>query len=268
MDNNLYSPSMSFTEILPAVAGITLLYVTLWFLVALWRERNDVADVAWGMGIVLLSLVSLAVGAAQGIRPLLVTAMVAAWGVRLAWHIHYRNRGRNEDFRYRQWREQWGRHFLVRSYLQIFVLQGALMAVVAMPVIFINTRNNPDLRAGDAFGLLLWLLGFAFETVGDWQLLRFSGNPDHKGLIMTSGLWRYTRHPNYFGEVLLWWGVFVLAAQVPQGWLTVLGPLTITVLILKVSGIPMLEAKYVNNAPYQAYRQRTSAFLPLPPRSI
>ena len=259
---------MSFTQILPAVAGATLIYVTLWFLVALWRRRNDVADVAWGMGITAIALLSLALGSTGGSRPLLVTSLVAAWGVRLAWHIHHRNRGRNEDFRYRQWREQWGKHFLIRSYLQVFVLQGALMLVVAMPVIFINTGSNPELRIGDALGLLLWLLGFAFEAVGDWQLLRFSSDPANKGQIMTSGLWRYTRHPNYFGEVLLWWGIFVLAAQVPQGWMTLPGPLTITVLILGVSGIPMLEAKYVNNSRYQAYREQTSAFFPLPPRSI
>jgi steroid 5-alpha reductase family enzyme len=191
---------------------------------------------------------------------------VLAWGLRLAIHIHVRDRGRGEDPRYKKWREEWGRWFLPRSFLQVFMLQGALLVMVAAPVIFVNAAPASPLGPLDALGALVWLTGFIFEAVGDLQLLRFRRDPANKGRLMTSGLWRYTRHPNYFGEVTLWWGVWLIAAAAPGGWVTVIGPLTITGLILKVSGIPMLESRYYGRPDFEEYRRRTSAFFPLPPR--
>jgi len=198
-------------------------------------------------------------------RNILLMVLVTAWGVRLAAHIHMRNHGKGEDFRYRQWREEWGQSFYWRSYLQVFVLQALLLLCVATPVIYAGTAPQPDLGVLDALGLVIWLIGFLFEAVGDYQLVRF-GRTRKPGQIMTSGLWKYTRHPNYFGEVTLWWGVYLIVCAIPGGWMTALGPVMITLLILKVSGIPMLEARYKNNAEFQAYCRRTSAFLPLPPR--
>ena len=127
-------------------------------------------------------------------------------------------------------------------------------------------RSKPPVTYSDVVGVLVWIIGFLFEAVGDYQLRRFIGNPLNKGRIMMSGLWRFTRHPNYFGEVVLWWGIFLIALSVPGGWRTIVGPATITFLILKVSGIPMLEAKYRSNPQYEAYQRRTSSFVPLPPR--
>jgi steroid 5-alpha reductase family enzyme len=242
------------------------IYETLWFLLAWTRDRNDVADIAWGFGFVLVAGGSLTFSDCNSVRGLLLSGLVIVWGARLALHIHARNAKRGEDPRYRQWREAWGRWFLLRSYLQIYLLQGTLLVVVATPIIFANTSLNTPLGLFDLLGVAIWVMGFLFEAVGDWQLLAFMRNPANKGKLMTTGLWRFTRHPNYFGEVLLWWGVGLIACAIPNGWMTLVGPLTITFLILKVSGIPMLEQHYVGRADFEAYKRRTSVFLPLPPR--
>jgi steroid 5-alpha reductase family enzyme len=241
-------------------------YEACWFLFAWAKGRNDFADVAWGLGFVVTTGVSLVAGNTYSTRGLLVSGLVLLWGLRLALHIHARNSGRGEDPRYRQWREAWGRWFLLRSFLQIYLLQGTLLVVVATPIIFANASPDTPLSAVDLLGLAVWVTGFLFEALGDWQLLTFMRNPANKGKLMSSGLWRFSRHPNYFGEVTLWWGAWLIVCAIPNGWMTLLGPLTITVLILKVSGIPMLERHYVGRADYEAYKRRTSVFLPLPPR--
>lgn len=138
--------------------------------------------------------------------------------------------------------------------------------MVSVPVVFANTAPSAPPEWLDLLGLAAWLYGFCFEAVGDWQLLMFIRNPDNKGKLMTTGLWRYTRHPNYFGEVTLWWGLWLMTLALQGGWLTIIGPLTITFLILKVSGIPMLEKPYEERADFQEYKRCTSAFFPLPPK--
>ncbi|MBE0603036.1 MAG: DUF1295 domain-containing protein [Deltaproteobacteria bacterium] len=255
------------TRIFLLSAWAVLLYMTGWFVAALLRKRNDVADIAWGPGFFLAGLVSLFAAGEYAPRGLLVTGLVAIWAVRLALHIFLRNLGKGEDPRYRKWREEWGRWFLLRSFLQVFLLQGALLLLVATPLIFVNASPASPLSWIDALGALVWLAGFLFEAVGDLELSRFLADPANRGKLMTGGLWRYTRHPNYFGEVTLWWGIWLIAAAVPGGWATVIGPLTITFLILKVSGIPMLEERYEGRADFQEYKRRTSAFFPLPPRT-
>ena len=245
---------------------IVIAYMNGWFVAAIKLRRNDVADVAWGFGFVLVAATSLLVHRPAEARPLLVTVLVAIWGIRLSLHIYFRNRGKPEDFRYRNWREQWGTNFYTRTYLEVFILQGTLLVLISTPVIYINSAPSSALGYADVLGVLFWAAGFFFEAVGDFQLRRFAGNPVNKGRIIKTGLWRFSRHPNYFGEVLLWWGIFVLALPLPGAWWTVIGPLTISYLILKVSGIPMLEAKYRGNPEYEAYQRRTSSFFPLPPR--
>ncbi|GAC1468511.1 MAG: DUF1295 domain-containing protein [Desulfuromonadaceae bacterium] len=246
--------------------GALLLYMTVWFVTARIRGRNDIADVAWGLGFILVAAVSLVSGGVYPLRGLLVSTLVLVWGIRLALHIHSRNRGRGEDPRYRQWREEWGKWFVLRSFLQVFMLQGILLLLVTVPIIYVNTAPTVPLGWLDVLGLALWLFGFCFEAFGDWQLLHFIRDPRNKGKLMTTGLWRYTRHPNYFGEVTLWWGIWLMVLALPGGWLTIIGPLTITILILKVSGIPMLERPYEGRTDFQEYKRRTSAFFPLPPR--
>jgi steroid 5-alpha reductase family enzyme len=254
------------TTVFLITAAAILLYMTGWFIAAQVRGRNDIADVAWGLGFILAAGVSLVVAGVYPPRGLLVSALVLVWGIRLAAHIHSRDRGKGEDKRYRKWREEWGKWFVLRSFLQVFMLQGVLLVMVALPVIFVNQAPPVPLGWFDLLGLAIWLTGFTFETVGDRQLLNFIRDPANKGKLMTSGLWCYTRHPNYFGEVTLWWGIWLMTLALPGGWLTIIGPITITFLILQVSGIPMLEKHYEDRADFQEYKRRTSAFFPLPPK--
>ncbi len=247
-------------------AGVILCYMSGWFVFSRRRGRNDVADIAWGPGFILAGGASLLAGGFYSWRGLLLSGLATLWGLRLALHIRARDRGRTEDPRYRQWREAWGHWFALRSFLQVFMLQGLLLVIVALPLIHANASPPTPFSALDLTGLLIWLAGFLFEVVGDGQLLAFMRNPDNKGRLMTAGLWRFTRHPNYFGEVTLWWGFWLIACGAQDGWRTVVGPLTLTFLILKVSGIPMLERRFAGRVDFEAYTRRTSVFLPLPPR--
>lgn len=250
----------------PTLILVLFLYMSLWFVVSLIKKRNDVADVAWGLGFVLMTWVSFFLSDDSGIRGLLVGVLVSVWGLRLAWHIHARNKDKAEDYRYLAWRKEWGKWFYPRSYVQVYLLQGAFLFLIAMPVLLINKSAGADLGVLDALGAAVWLFGFYFEAVGDAQLARFIKNPDNKGKLMQSGLWAYTRHPNYFGEVTQWWGIWLIALSVPNGLFGIIGPITITFLILKVSGIPMLEKKMAENPDFAEYKRRVSMFIPLPKR--
>ena len=241
--------------------------MSLWFVVSLIKKRNDVADVAWGLGFVLMTWTSFFLMGDSGIRGLLVGVLVSVWGIRLAWHIHARNMGKAEDYRYLAWRKEWGTWFYPRSYLQVYLLQGLFLFLIVMPVLVINASGGTALGILDVIGVVVWLVGFYFESVGDAQLAQFIKNGDNKGKLMQSGLWAYTRHPNYFGEVTQWWGLFIIALSVPLGVWSVIGPITITYLILKVSGIPMLEKKMELNPAFAEYKRRVSMFIPRLPHT-
>ena len=242
-------------------------YMTLWFAISLIEKRNDVADVAWGLGFVLLAWTSFFLAGGWETRSLLVNILVIAWGLRLAWHIHARHRGKPEDYRYLAWRHEWGRWFYPRSYLQVYLLQGAFLFVIALPVLMINRSAAGTIGVLDVSAVCVWLFGFVFESVGDAELARFAKDPLNRGKIIQTGLWRYTRHPNYFGEIVQWWGIWLVALGIRGGWFAMIGPLTITFLILKVSGIPMLEKKLAENPAFADYKRRTSVLLPWFPRT-
>ncbi len=239
-------------------------YMAMGYLIAVIQKRNDVADVAWGLGFVFLAWLSYYLSGGND-RASVVNLLVTVWGLRLAWHIHARNHGKPEDFRYAQWRRDW-KHFYLRSFLQVFMLQGVLLFITIWPVLFINLSLPAPTHWLDAVGMVVWLIGFYFECAGDYQLRQFKKRPGSKGEIMTTGLWRYTRHPNYFGEALQWWGIFLFALSMPGGWMTAAGPLVITYLLRYVSGVPMLEKKYEGNEKFEAYKKQTSVFFPLPPK--
>ncbi len=253
-------------HIIIVAALAVFIYMTAVFAAALlWRD-NSIVDIAWGPGFILVALLTFLIGKEQGPRQILVTALVTIWGLRLAAHIFSRKRGRGEDFRYAKWRREWGRWFVPRSYLQIFMLQGLFLLVISYGVMLVNASGPRALGALDLAGTAVWLAGFFFEAVGDAQLVKFKMDPDNKGKIMTSGLWRTTRHPNYFGEVVMWWGIFLIALSAPSGWTAVASPLMITFLLLRVSGVTMLEKQYAGNSEFAEYARRTSAFIPLPPK--
>jgi steroid 5-alpha reductase family enzyme len=248
-------------------AAVVFVYMTAWWLASLALRRSDIADIAWGPGFPLLGLAGIA--AAWGHVPaplLLMTGLATAWAVRLALHIARRRRGSGEDFRYAAWREQWGRLWLVRSYLQVFLLQGLLMLLVAAPLTAASVAPAVGLGPAAWAGAVVWAAGLCFEAVADAQLAAFKRDPANRGRIMDRGLWSWSRHPNYFGEALLWWGVWIVGLGGALGWAAVLGPVTITYLLLFVSGVPLLEKHYEGNADYEAYARRTSVFVPLPPK--
>jgi steroid 5-alpha reductase family enzyme len=253
-------------------AGLTLLAVLI-FMTALWLVsltlRNaGIVDVFWGPGFVLVATASLAASDGFRGRQLLATALVAMWGLRLAGHIFTRSLGHGEDFRYARWREQAGAAFWWVSYFRVFLLQGLLLWFISAPLLAAEINRNPNhFTPLDAAGALVWLVGFLFEAVADWQLARFKGDPANRGKVMRTGLWAYTRHPNYFGDATVWWGFFIIAAGTTDGWLTVFSPLIMTVLLLRISGVALLEKGIVKRRPeYADYIESTSAFVPWAPR--
>lgn len=240
------------------------IYMHLWFAASIVLKRNDIADIAWGLGFVLLAWASYVYVGNRDARSSWVSICMTIWGLRLVWDIGRRSLAKAEDFRYQKWRKEWGKWVYVRAYLQIYLLQGVFLYIIALPILYINQATPTPLGIWDLLGGLIWLTGFVFEAVADAQLARFVKNPLNKGQILQSGLWKYSRHPNYFGEVLLWWGIGCFAISVDGGWMTLVGSLTISLLILFVSGVPMLEEKYAGRIDFEDYKKRTSRFIPLP----
>lgn len=247
-------------------AAAVFLYMVLIFLIAQLKKDNSIVDIAWGGGFILVGILTFFLNGEIILRSLIVTCLVVIWGSRLAVYIYIRHRGKGEDFRYARWRDEWGQWFILRSFFQIFMLQGLLLLVISYSVILVNHSPKEGLGFLDYIGIIIWLIGFFFEAVGDYQLIRFKKKPENKGKIMTGGLWRFTRHPNYFGEAVMWWGIFLIALSVRYGWTAVISPVVITFLLLRVSGVIMLEKKYKDNEEYAEYARRTKAFLPWPPK--
>lgn len=241
-------------------------YMFLVFIIAWVKKDNSIVDIAWGIGFIVVALLNFFLEPGFVIRHILVTALIFIWGTRLSVHIAFRKKGKGEDFRYAQWRKDWGKWFLIRSFFQIYMLQGLFLLIISYPVILITHSQKTGVGFLDILGLLVWSTGFFFESVGDYQLSRFKKNPENKGKIMTQGLWRWTRHPNYFGETAQWWGIFMIALSVKSGWTAVISPLLITFLLLKVSGIPMLEKKYRGREDFEEYAKKTNAFFPWFPK--
>jgi steroid 5-alpha reductase family enzyme len=248
-------------EFILSTAFVIWIYMTIVFLFALLKRDNSIVDVFWGMGFILISFYTLVRTGNLNPETWIMNLLVLIWGIRLSLHIYLRNRGRGEDFRYKAWRETW-KYFELRSYLQIFMLQGIFMLVISAPIIFTNMNSAGKIRFSDVLGLLFFVAGFLFEAFGDAQLNRFKKDPANKGKIITSGLWSITRHPNYFGEALLWWGIGFFALSYPLGWITLISPLLITLLLRFVSGVPMLEKKYRDHPDWKAYADKTAPFVP------
>lgn len=239
------------------------IYMTGFYLAARTRNNNSLADVAWGMGFVLLTGLNLAMAREITLRQTVMTVLVTGWGLRLFFHVYSRNRGKAEDFRYAEMRRKWGRRAPVFSYTHVFLLQGALLLIVAIPIILTNADPSAPFGIPEALGVLVWCAGFVVEAAADSQLsrfVRFRKSPENP--IMTEGLWRFSRHPNYFGEALLWWGIFLLAVRVPGGWVAAASPLLIGFLLRFVSGVPLLEKKYADNPRFQEYARKTNVFVP------
>lgn len=236
------------------------------FIISLALKRSDIADTFWGIGFIIIVISSFFVNHNLQLSNLVINTLVILWGTRLSYHIFSRNLKKDEDIRYIEMQKNWGKNFYIMSYLQIFLLQSILMYIISLPIIIVNSTNGST-NYLIFLGIIIWILGFFFESVGDKQLKDFIKNPDNKGKIMTSGLWRYTRHPNYFGEVTMWWGIFLISINYGYWWLGMVGPVTISFLILKVSGIPMTEKHFEGKPGWEEYKNKTSAFLPMVPKN-
>lgn len=252
------------------ITGLTIfVYMNLVYLLAMKVKNASIVDVAWGLGFVAVALVLLI--STGSFNPAAVTlyCLVNLWGLRLTNHLAIRNLGQAEDWRYRAWRKQWGSSYAWRSYLQIFMLQGLMMWLISLSLVIAFAAGAAYVPEGSwlAAGVAVWIIGFGFEAVADWQLAKFKKAGTKKaGSVLSTGLWRFSRHPNYFGEILQWWGLWLCVLNLPMGWVAVISPLTITWLIVFVSGVPLLERKYAKDKAYQAYAKRTSRLVPWPPK--
>ncbi len=252
-------------EILQTVGWCALIafcYMTALFVIAMIRKDNSVADVAWGPGFIVVSWGALVINGNYNPTQFLVAGLVTVWGLRLAIRIFRRNRGKGEDPRYAKWREDWGKWFVLRSYLQVFIIQGFVLLLNITPVMLIMASTEEGFAWIGYVGLAVWCVGFLFESLGDYQLDSFLKKPENRGTIIDVGLWRYTRHPNYFGEITMWWAIFIIALGVPWGWVGVIGPIAITSTILFVSGIPMTEKLMEKTPGWDEYKRKTSALIP------
>lgn len=245
---------------------IVFIYMVGLFCYASYKKNNSIVDIGWGLGFIILALFSFFKTHLYAPRHCIVTAMVILWGLRLSFHIWYRNRGRDEDVRYGLWRKKWGEYIVLRSFFQVFMLQGIVMILVAQPVVLINSSLEISFKLLDAVGIAVWIIGFLFEFIGDYQLLCFLKKKNNHGKILTTGLWRYTRHPNYFGEATMWWGMFLIALSVPHGWTAIMSPATITFLLLYISGVPPAETSLWQNQEFRRYAKKTSTFFPWFPK--
>jgi steroid 5-alpha reductase family enzyme len=256
-----------------ASALATSFAVTAAVMFALWllslaRRDASIVDIYWGLGFVVIAAVAFARGDGYPPRKLLVLCLTALWGIRLAGYLAWRNWGHGEDYRYQAMRKRWGKRFGLVSLFLVFGLQAVLMWIVSLPIQHVQVTPLPArLTWLDGLGVLLWGIGLTFEALGDWQLARFKADAENRGKVMDRGLWRYTRHPNYFGDAVVWWGFFCLSLATERGLRTVVGPLLMTFLLMRVSGVALLERRLSKTkSQYRDYAQRTNAFFPGPPQ--
>ena len=242
------------------------LYFFLVFLIGQIQKDNSLVDIAWGSGFVLSALYNFFRNPDWGFKGILVTLCISIWGIRLTYHIAKRNLGKPEDYRYVNMRTQWGTNFVwLKAFFQVYFLQMLIMYIVNLPVIYANVTSQ-TLHWFNWIGLFLWALGFFFESFGDYQLKQFKKDPNSKGKIMDRGLWALTRHPNYFGDSCMWFGIFFLSITNLYGLWILIGPALMTFFLVFVSGVRLLEKKYEGNKEFETYKKRTSAFIPWFPK--
>ena len=253
--------------LLVAALAIGLLMLATWIVSVIVNDAS-IVDIVWGLGFVVATGVAYLSSPIDAMtdRSLLMLLMVGVWGLRLSAYLAWRNIGKGEDRRYQQMRKKSPDSFWLVSLYQVFGLQAILMWTVAVPAVVVHAIDEP-LYWLDFVGLGIWAVGLFFETVGDTQLARFKARPDSKGRVMDRGLWRYTRHPNYFGDFCVWWGIYVVAAA-GGAWWTIISPLVMSALLVRYSGAGLLEKTIGRRRPgYEEYVERTNAFFPGPPRT-
>lgn len=247
---------------------VLFLYFVLIFIIGQVLKDNSIVDIGWGSGFVLSAVYTYLRNPYSGLKGTLITAAIVIWGCRLTYYIGKRNIGKPEDYRYVEMRQRWGdKYVLIKAFLNVYFLQFAIQYIVSIPVIYGNSGNQ-EIRWFNYIGILLWLTGFYFEAYGDYQLKQFKKNPANKGLLMDKGLWSLTRHPNYFGDSTMWFGIFLMAISDISGLWIIIGPSLMTFFLVFVSGVRMLEKKYIGREDYELYKKKTSAFIPWFPNKV
>ncbi|PIA86857.1 DUF1295 domain-containing protein [Streptococcus parauberis] len=248
--------------------GIVLISFIFVFFIGKRENKHDLLDVLWGAAFILSSVISYLISNNKTYSGLLMTILVIIWGSRLTFHLAKRNIKAKEDFRYDDYRKNYkGKYFDFYFFFRMYLVQFVLCIIVVLPVIYVNITGNAKISILTINGIFLWIIGFIFESVGDKQLKDFRSKSENKGELMTSGLWAYTRHPNYFGEAIQWWGIYIISiSNLNNVWL-IFSPLVITLLVRFVSGVPLLERKYEGRQDWEEYKNSTSVFFPLPQKS-
>jgi steroid 5-alpha reductase family enzyme len=254
------------TKILLINALVLLIFMTLVFFVAKLKDRIDTVDSAWGLAYIVAAW-SVVMQERTG-RGILIAVLITIWGLRLTRHLFMRSARRGKDDpRYQEMRDKWKGNVWLRAYGVVFLLQGFLVWVVSVPAVMAAGHVLPNFHWLNGVGVIIWFVGFITESISDSQLSKFVQAKKGKNAVLDTGLWRYSRHPNYFGELTQWWGIGFIACQTSFGWLGLIGPLTLTILIVFVSGIPPIERRRKDNPRYREYMKRTSPLIPLPHRS-
>ena len=246
-----------------AITVVGLMLVT-WIISVVVKDAS-IVDLVWGLGFVLVAWAAFITIGDPGPRRWLLVVLTSIWGLRLSGYLTWRNLGKGEDYRYQEMRKKAPDIFWLKSLFTVFLLQGVLMWVVSLPV---QAGQVPEPTLGwlDWIGVAAWAVGIFFESVGDVQLARFKADPANKGKVMDGGLWRYTRHPNYFGDFMVWWGLYLIALSAGAWW-TIVGPALMSFLLLRVSGVALLEKTISSRREgYEEYVRRTNAFFPGPPK--
>jgi steroid 5-alpha reductase family enzyme len=258
---------MNFLQVFIYTGLLILALMVLLWLFSLALKNTSIVDIFWGIGFVLVNAFLMGVVKSNSLRDWVLTILVTIWGFRLAIHVMIRNAGKGEDFRYRKWREEHGKNWWWFSFFQTFLLQGVILWLVSIPLTashFYSGTGNLGILG--SMGVIVWAVGFYFEAVGDAQLVQFKKDPANKGKLLTRGVWRYSRHPNYFGDATQWWG-FYLFALASGGWWSIISPILMTFLLVKVSGVALLEISMRKEKPgYEEYIRKTSSFIPWFPK--
>jgi steroid 5-alpha reductase family enzyme len=243
-------------------------YMTLWYAMSVYVKRTDIIDAAWGLGFIYVTALVLILDGRNELWQWVILGFVSVWGLRLFIHVASRLGRTQEDKRYKEYRAKWGEKFQSKAYTDIFLLQGLLLIVVSSPALAAVMSPRDPLLWLMITGFVVWGVGIAYETIADYQLQRFiikkTGRLPND--IMDRGLWKYSRHPNYFGEIVAWWGAGIVALSMGQWW-GLIGSIAITYLIVKVSGIPPLEKRYQDVPAYQEYKKKTPVLIPSSPSS-
>lgn len=254
----------SMTEVLLINLGAVVLLEFTGWLISLKRNNVTIADSLWGVGFIIIAWLTFLQGDGYLWRKVIITSAVTVWGLRLSCHITKRGKGKGEDPRYTEWRKEYGKRFPIVSLFRVFLVQALFMWVIALSLQVAQTAPQSEyLTAADIAGMFLWIAGFIIEASADRQLSQFIKNPANSGRVMRYKLWRYSRHPNYFGESTMWWGIYIISCSVKYGMFTVISPVLITYTLLKVTGVSLMEeTMFKDNPEYTEYKRKTSSFIP------